>query len=204
MSIASREHLAHSKLEDAVAILIGTLFVGLGVTLLKSAGLGTGGTAGIAFLIAHQTGWPLGAIFFVVNLPFLIFAQAAFGRTYLLKTLLAITLLSVETLAIPRLVGFSHVDPVLAAVLGGLLVGMGLLALIRHRTGIGGFGVMAVWMQERMGWRAGKVQMAADALVVVAAVAVLPPSQVLLSVLGVVALNLVLALYHKPGRYLGF
>lgn len=196
--------LAHSFLEDALALLIGTLFVALGILLLKAAGLGTGGTAGLSYLVFRATDWPFGAIFFAVNLPFFVFAYLAFGRTYLLKSVIATAMLSVETTVLPHLLSLSHVDPLLSAILGGLLVGMGVLALIRHRTGLGGFGVMAVWCQERFGWRAGKVQMAADCVVVLAALALMPPVQVALSVLGVVFLNLVIALYHKPGRYAGF
>lgn len=201
---AASPSLAHSRFEDAFALLTGTLFVALGVVLLKAAGLGTGGTAGLSFLLSVVTGLPFGPVFFAVNLPFFVFAHLAFGRAYLLRSVLATAMLSVEAQVLPMLIEFRHVDPALAALLGGLLVGMGLLALIRHRTGLGGFGVMAVFLQERFGWRAGKVQMAADVVVVAAALATLPLAQVALSVLGVVALNLVLALYHKPGRYTGW
>ncbi|WP_181701040.1 YitT family protein [Chthonobacter albigriseus] len=203
MSMVTSPSLAHTRLEDAVALLTGTLFVALGLLLLKAAGLGTGGTAGIAFLISTSTGLAFGLVFFIVNVPFFVFAFLAFGRAYLLKSIVATALLSAESLLLPSMIAIGHVEPMLAAVLGGLLVGMGLLALIRHRTGLGGFGVMAVWCQERFGWRAGKVQMAADSLVATAAIFVLPPAQVAYSVVGAVALNLVLALYHKPGRYMG-
>ena len=204
MTTTAPPSLAHSRFEDAFALLIGTLFVAVGILILKEVGLGTGGTAGLAFLASVVTGLPIGVLFFAVNVPFFAFAWLAFGRTYLLKSILATALLSAEALVLPKLMVFSRLDPGLAALLGGLLVGMGLLSLIRHRTGLGGFGVMAVYFQERFGWRAGKVQMAADCVVVAAALAVLPWRQVLLSVAGVVAMNLVLALYHKPGRYSGF
>lgn len=204
MSAAEAPSLAHTPLEDAFALLIGTLFAALGIVILKAAGLGTGGTAGIAFLVSHATGFGIGPVFFAVNLPFFVFAYLAFGRAYLVRSVVATGLLSVETTALPHFLAIGHIEPVLAALLGGLLVGMGLLALIRHKTGLGGFGVLAVFCQERFGWRAGKVQMAGDALVVAAAIVLLPPVQVALSVGGVVALNLVLALYHKPGRYRGF
>ncbi len=204
MSAVPSPSLAHSRLEDAFALLIGTLFVAMGIALLKAAGLGTGGTAGIAFLVTVKTGLPFGTVFFAVNLPFFVFAYLAFGRAYLVKSVLATALLSLESLAMPDLLAVGHVHAAFAAVAGGLLVGMGLLALIRHKTGLGGFGVMAVWCQERFGWRAGTVQMAADAVVVSAALAILPIEKVALSVLSVVALNLVLALYHKPGRYTGW
>lgn len=196
--------LAHTPLEDALALVTGTLFVALGLGFLKSVGLATGGTAGLAFLIHYASGWPYGVVFFAVNVPFYVFAFRVFGLAYTLKTFAAVALLSAQAELLPHLYGLDHVHPVFAAVAGGMLSGMGLLILIRHRSSLGGVGILAVWAQERYGLRAGKVQMGIDAAIVLGAFAILPPEAVLLSVLGAVALNLVLAVNHKRGRYQGF
>ena len=45
--------------------------------------------------------------------------------------------------------------------------------------------------------------MSVDLVVVLAALWVLPPLQVAQSVVGAVAIGAILALNHKPGRYLG-
>ena len=87
--------------------------------------------------------------------------------------------------------------------MGGFLVGAGLLMLFRHHASLGGINVLVLWLQQRFGWRAGAVQMGIDCLIVVAALAIVPPVLVAISVLGAVALNLVVAVNHKPGRYLG-
>jgi uncharacterized membrane-anchored protein YitT (DUF2179 family) len=87
--------------------------------------------------------------------------------------------------------------------MGGFLIGAGLLMLFRHHASLGGLNILVLWLQERRGWRAGKVQMAIDCLIVVAAFAIVEPGRVALSVLGAIALNLVVAVNHKPGRYLG-
>jgi uncharacterized membrane-anchored protein YitT (DUF2179 family) len=63
--------------------------------------------------------------------------------------------------------------------------------------------VLAIWLQERRGIRAGLFQLVVDATVVVASLFVVPPRTILLSVVGAVALNMVLAVNHRPGRYLG-
>ena len=74
----------------------------------------------------------------------------------------------------------------------------------RHHTGLGGFGIAAVYLQQRLNWRSGYVLLAADGLIFVVAFLFLAPLQVLLSVFAIICLNIVLALYHKPGRYAGF
>ncbi|MEJ1160393.1 YitT family protein [Prosthecomicrobium sp. N25] len=193
----------HGPVEDALALLTGTLLVALGVQILKLAGLATGGTVGIAFLAAYATGWPIGWIIFAVNLPFYLFAWAVLGPKFTVRTFAAVGLLSAESLALPALIHVEAVDPTFAAVMGGLLVGVGLLALIRHKASLGGIGVLAVFLQERFGWRAGSVQMGFDCLIVAGGLLVMDWPQVLLSVLGAVMLNVVLAINHRPGRYAG-
>jgi uncharacterized membrane-anchored protein YitT (DUF2179 family) len=75
--------------------------------------------------------------------------------------------------------------------------------LFRHNASLGGVNVLVLWLQQRHGWRAGAVQMAIDCAIVVAALAIVAPARVALSVLGAVALNFVVAINHRPGRYLG-
>jgi len=87
--------------------------------------------------------------------------------------------------------------------MGGFLIGAGLLMLVRHHASLGGLNVLVLWLQQHHGWRAGAVQMGFDCLIVVAALAIVPLSLVAVSVLGAVALNLVVAVNHKPGRYQG-
>lgn len=191
----------HTALEDMLALLLGTQLVALGVAMFQKAELLTGGTAGLAFLLHYASGWSFGLLFFAINLPFYWLAWRHMGRAFTLKTFAAVALLSIETELLPRVLGFATLHPVFAAIAGGMLVGVGLLALFRHQASIGGVGILAVLLQERRGWRAGKVQMAIDAVIVVAALAVLPVPKVLLSVLGALSLNLVLAINHRPGRY---
>lgn len=49
-----------------------------------------------------------------------------------------------------------HLSPVLAAVVGGLLCGTGMLILFRHRASLGGLDTLVLYLQERLGWRAAR------------------------------------------------
>jgi uncharacterized membrane-anchored protein YitT (DUF2179 family) len=193
----------HTLFEDAQALITAALFVALGIGMFRHAGLLTGGTAGIAFLIHYATGWRFGVVFFVINLPFAWFAVRTLGWRFAIKSFIAVALLSVFSEALPWVLKFDRLQPVYAAVMGGFLVGAGLLMLFRHHASLGGVNVLVLWLQQRCGWRAGAVQMGLDSLIVVAAFAIVPATLVAISVLGAVALNLVVAVNHKPGRYLG-
>jgi uncharacterized membrane-anchored protein YitT (DUF2179 family) len=62
--------------------------------------------------------------------------------------------------------------------------------------------VLVLYLQERFGWRAGKVQMAMDCAIVLAALALVDIERIAWSVVGAVVLNLTLAVNHRPGRYM--
>ena len=204
MSAAPAPSAPHTHFEDIQALLIGTLMVALGVILFRAAGILTGGTAGVAFLLHYASGLPFGAIFFIVNIPFYVLAWRGMGRAFTFKTFAAVALMSGFVEWLPRLIDIERIDPLFAAVAGGLLVGNGLLILIRHRASLGGLGVLAVFLQERRGWRAGHIQLAMDALIFAVALGMVPAPAVLLSALGSAALNLVIAVNHRHGRYMGF
>jgi uncharacterized membrane-anchored protein YitT (DUF2179 family) len=193
----------HTFFEDAQALVTATLFIALGVGMYGHAGLLTGGTAGIAFLVHYAIGWHFGPVFFALNLPFAWFAVRTLGWRFTIKSFIAVALLSVLTELLPLGVRFDWLQPVYASIMGGFLIGVGLLMLFRHHASLGGVNVLVLWLQQRFGWRAGAVQMGIDCAIVVAALAIVDPASVAISVIGAIALNLVVAINHKPGRYLG-
>lgn len=194
----------HTPIEDVHALLIGTSFIAVGLTLLKAAGLVTGGVAGVALIVSYLTGWPVGVVFFLLNIPFYVLAQRTLGWVFTGKTLATNLLLMGLAWGMPHWLRVTDVDPVFAAVFGGTIIGMGILALARHKSSVGGVGVLALHLQERRGISAGKVQMAADCLVIAAAFSVIAWDRLLLSILSAVALSVVIIANHKPGRYEGY
>jgi uncharacterized membrane-anchored protein YitT (DUF2179 family) len=193
----------HTLVEDGVAIFTGVLLISVGVAFFTSAGLLTGGTAGLAFLLHYATGIGFGKLFFVVNLPFYWLALRKLGRPFTLKTFIAVLLLSLLTELQSRFLQFSQLQPLYAAIAGGLITGTGFLVLFRHRCSLGGVGIAALYLQDRYGWRAGKIQMAVDCCIVLLALWTVEPLRVAWSIAGAIALNLVLAMNHRPGRYMG-
>jgi uncharacterized membrane-anchored protein YitT (DUF2179 family) len=203
MASSEPEPLAHTWLDDGHALVAGALFVALGLTMFAHAGLLTGGVAGVAFLVSYASGWNLALCFFVFSLPFFWLSWQRLGREFTLKSFGSVALVSACTAVAPRVVRFELLNPWVASVLGGFLIGFGLLALLRHRASVGGVNILAQWLQQSRGLSAGKIQMSVDILVVLAALFVVPPVRVLQSVVGAVAIGAILTLNHKPGRYLG-
>jgi len=204
MSAAPAPHQRHRPYEDVQALLTGTLFVALGLALFQQAGLVTGGTVGLAFLAHYASGLPFGPLFFCINLPFYVLAWKRMGARFTLKTLAAVSLLTLLTAWLPQWLQIAAVQPLFAALGGGLLVGAGFIILFRHRASLGGLNVLVLWCQERFGWRAGWLQMGIDATILLAAWPWLDLQRLALSVLAALAMNFALAVNHKPGRYMAF
>jgi uncharacterized membrane-anchored protein YitT (DUF2179 family) len=192
----------HSVLEDIQGIFTGSMLAALGVTMLQAAGLLIGGTAGLGFLARYSTGLSFGLVFFAINLPFYWIAYRRLGLAFTIKTFAAVALTSVLTEFLPRLIGFEFIHPLAAALFGCLLIGMGMLALFRHRASLGGFGILALYLQDRLGWRAGLVQLALDCVVLALSFLVASPVIIAYSVLGAMTLNLTLAINHRTDRYI--
>ena len=191
----------HTLFDDVQGIFTGTLFVSLALVIFNQAGLLTGGTAGAAFVLHYATGISFGKLFFLVNLPFYWFSWKQMGREFTIKTFLAIGLLSLLTEWSPSVFDIADIHPLYAALVGGLLLGTGCLFLARHRASLGGATIVTLYLQEKRGLRAGKVQMAIDSTVVLLALFVVPPDRVAWSVLAAVLMSLFLWVNHKPGRY---
>ena len=193
--------LRHGTYEDAQALFSGTLFVAMALMLFNQAGLLIGSTAGMAFLLHYVTDISFGKLFFVVNLPFYWFAWTRMGREFTLKTFISVALLSLLTELFPHVMQVSYINPLFASLLGGLLLGTGCLFLARHRSSLGGATIVSLYMQNRYGVRAGKVQLVIDCVVLLLALFVVPLERVLYSVLAAVVMGVFLWISHRPGRY---
>jgi uncharacterized membrane-anchored protein YitT (DUF2179 family) len=114
----------------------------------------------------------------------------------------AILLVSVFSYVHPARPHLNSLDPSYGALSGNILCGVGVLILFRHNSSLDGFNIVALLVQERFGLRAGYILMCLDAVVVLASLAVVSPLNVLISAFGTIFLNLILALNHRPDRYL--
>lgn len=192
---------AHPLYEDVLALLTAAGFVSLGIFLFHQVGLLTGGTAGLALLLQQVTGISFGLLFFAMNLPFYALAWLRMGPRFTLNTFAAVATVSFMTDHLNAVLQIGKIEPVYAALIGGTLIGMGLLIMFRHKASLGGFNILALFIQDRWGVRAGKLQMGLDCAIVVASFFVVSPWLLVLSVVAAIICNLVLTLNHKPGRY---
>ncbi|NTS76843.1 YitT family protein [Catenovulum sp. SM1970] len=193
--------IRHPIIEDFLACVCASFLMALGVMFFKEVGLLTGGAAGIALIIDQLTNLSFGQAFALLNLPFYILAWFRMSKRFTINSVICVVLISIVVDQLHFLVSLENIDPIFAALMGGSMMGISLIMLFRHQSSAGGLGVLALFLQDKFGIRAGKFQMAADVMILVASFFLVSPYLLVLSVVGAIVLNVHIALNHKPGRY---
>lgn len=195
--------LRHSLAEDIYALLIGCSLISVGLMCLHKAGLVTGGVAGITLLLSYLVPMTPGNLFTTINIPFLLFAIYAMGGKFAFKTLVASLGITFFSGFIPHVMQICNVQPFFAAIFGGTMIGMGILSLARHHAGVGGTGVITLWLQKSRGINAGLVQIFIDTIILAISLLFLTGEKILLSAVSACAMSCILIVFHRPGRYIG-
>lgn len=193
----------HSLLDDVYGISVGVLFAATGLLLLQAAGLITGGVAGIALLASYMTGQPVGMLFLLINIPFFLFGYVFMGPRFTIKSLLGSALIMALLKLMPNGLVIGHIHPMVAAFGGGTFCGMGILALARHGAGLGGTGIVTLWLQKKCAINAGRTQVMIDSVILLVALALVEPQRVGWSALSAIAMSGMVMAWHRSGRYFG-
>lgn len=115
----------NSFLKDFILIFFGTLFAGLGMaSFLLPNKLSSGGFAGIATIFYYFFNWNVGLTVILLNIPLFIYAVIKIGKSFLFKTIIGTTLLSLFIDLFQYLPLLTH-DRLLASIYGGVLIGIG-------------------------------------------------------------------------------
>ncbi|MFQ3184483.1 MAG: uncharacterized membrane-anchored protein YitT (DUF2179 family) [Alteromonas macleodii] len=191
----------HTYLEDTQGLLTGTGMAATGLVILTHLGLITGQTAGLALLLSYSTEYSFALMFFTVNLPFYWLGYRRIGTRFVLKTLIAVVLVSGFSIWFPYLINFETLDPFYGVALFGVLTGTGLLAIFRHGASLGGVGILAVYIQEATGFRAGFTQLLFDFCIFTAAFFIIDARATLLSLLGALIVNTIIIFNHRKDWY---
>lgn len=193
---------SHSPLEDALALLVGTILISFALALFKQAGIATGSTAGLAFLIHYSVGLPFSLCFFLLNIPFYFLAYFRMGWPFTVKTVLAVGLVAVLADMHALFLHTVGLEAFYVAPMGGVIMGVGFLVLFRHKSSLGGVNILALFIQERFGLAAGKFQLGVDLCIMALSFLVIDARAVAASILGVIVLNVIIAMNHRPDRYI--
>jgi uncharacterized membrane-anchored protein YitT (DUF2179 family) len=194
----------HSIFEDLFGLLSGSILFSVGLSLLHASGVLTGGTAGVALLVANNTSAQVGTVYLLIGIPFLLLALWKKGWRFTLRSSLNLAFVSFLTNEMPKIFEFQIQNKFVATIIANILLGVGMIVIFRHFSSLGGFNVIALLAQERLSIKAGYVQLSLDAIVLLSGLSSYSPQVVLMSLVGCVILNMSLAVNHRSDRYVGY
>ena len=155
---------------DCILIFCGTLFQALALRIfLVPANLASGGVSGLAQIVNHYTGWPIGLMILLGNLPlFLLGWRYLGGRRFVLRTGFAIMMLSFFTDFLAPFLPQNGVtqDPVLNTLYGGIISGVGYGLVYRGQGTSGGSDILARILNHWRGISLTQSYLITDSIVV--------------------------------------
>ena len=160
---------------DFILISLGVFLQAVGLRMfLVPAQLASGGVSGIAQLINHYTGWPIGVMIFVGNIPLFVLGWRYLGgQRFALRTAFAVAVYSFLVEAVVWLPFFPlhglTDDIVLNALYGAVLGGLGTGLVYRGQGTSGGSDILARILNRRRGIPMAQSYLLTDALVILSA-----------------------------------
>jgi uncharacterized membrane-anchored protein YitT (DUF2179 family) len=142
-----------------VSIVAGASIAALGLeAFLIPNNLSDGGVVGISIISSHIFSLPIGVFLVLFNLPFIYLGYRKLGSVFALSSMAGILMLSVVT----QLLHHSFVvttDPILAAIFGGAIVGVGVGLVIRYAGTLDGTEIIAILVDRKSPFSVGEIIM---------------------------------------------
>ena len=141
-----------------------------------------GGIVGISMIISQLSGWPLGVLTIVLNIPFMILSYRRLGKRFLIKAIYAMIVFS-SFLGV-----FEHMKEVtnqeiLVVVFGGVLLGIGVGLILRYGGCLDGTEIVAMLLSHHMEFSVGQIVLFFNIIIYAVAGFLFGPDRALYSLL---------------------
>jgi uncharacterized membrane-anchored protein YitT (DUF2179 family) len=151
-------------------ITLGSLFTAVGLDMfLVPNRIAAGGVSGLATLIFHIMGFPVGLTMLAINIPLFLASLRILGTRFGMKTLYGFFSLSVFVDIMEPFITSPTQDPLLASVYGGVLTGIGLGIVFRSGGTTGGTDLAAQLLLRYVSTSSGQALLIIDGLVILLA-----------------------------------
>ena len=145
----------------------GFLYSAAVMLFLSPNEISPGGLTGISTMLNHLFMLPVGLTVFVLNIPILIIGFLKFGGVFIIKTTAATVVISAMLDSVEKILPALKIDPILAAVFGGILMGLGLSLFMLRGATTGGVDIIAKLINRRFPHlTVGRLMLLTDAVIV--------------------------------------
>lgn len=160
---------------DILGDFAGSLLQAVGVwCFIEPSRIAPGGVSGIALMIKHLFGLPIGAISLAINIPLLLASWLLLNRGMTLKTIRTVICMSVIQDLVSALCPWQYAgDRLVSCAFGGIFAGVGVALIFMRNSTSGGGDILAKLLQKRFPYmQTGYAIMLVDFVIVTVSVLV--------------------------------
>lgn len=153
--------------------VISALIFGLSMKFFLIPGnIFSAGAPGLAQIINYFTRetalasvFTTGNLYFILNIPLIILAYLKLGKEFTVMTLIVVLFSSLATNFFP----LTHVsqNPLINAVIGGVLTGLGTGITIKYGMSSGGFDILSLYLSKTFGWDVGMMTLLVNSIIII-------------------------------------
>lgn len=146
---AIKGFFGNKKIQQYAMILVGCFIGATAYPLfLEPNHIPPGGFTGITTILHFHFNWPIGITSLLMNIPLLILGWRIIGIGFVFRTITATILftLMIDALKFPPMV----MDPLLATIFGGVILGLGLAFILKGSATTGGTDLLARIVHHRV------------------------------------------------------
>ncbi|CAN7711280.1 YitT family protein [Paenibacillus sp. Soil750] len=159
MQLQHRKMTKSAFFRRGLFLFIGAVLMSVGLEIfLVPNRIIDGGITGISIILSYLTQGPIGVFLFLLNIPFLFIGYKLIGKTFALSTLFAILVMSTGTALLHPVKELTN-DPLLAAVFGGIILGIGVGMVIRFGGSLDGTEIVAILVSKKIPFSVGEIVM---------------------------------------------
>jgi len=152
---------------SALGVVLGALLMSWSLNAFYvPTHLFAGGVAGIGLLLNDLAGLPIGLSIALLNVPIFLLGYRDIGSRFAALSVVGVVSLSLFTDLLP--VRALTSDPLLAAIFGGVVVGLGAAIALRAGGSTGGFDILGVVVNRRFGLGVSEVLLVLNGALVLA------------------------------------
>ncbi len=171
MTFLNKEKIFSGKwFKSYTLITIGAFIMAAGYVLFVSPyKFVPGGVYGIGIILYHLLGFPVGLTGLALNIPLMIIGVKLLGPRFGVKTVVGFVLASGFIDGLIIITGnepLEGIEPLLASIFGGVLIGLGLGLIFKAKATSGGSSIIAMLITKYTRMPLGQSLMIIDALIV--------------------------------------
>ncbi|HSW36583.1 MAG TPA: YitT family protein, partial [Candidatus Limnocylindrales bacterium] len=166
-----RKEAVRQYLIDATGILIGSVIMAVGLNMfMVPNSLAPGGISGLGIILFHLFGLPVGLTIIIANIPLFIAAHIVLGPRVIVQSLLGTFVFSLAVEITAPYLAAATSDLLLAAVYGGVVMGVGVGLVFRFRGSTGGTALLSLILAKTSGISPGQALLWGDLVVLALAI----------------------------------